>query len=225
MLLIIVVEVFTMFRTWLAGLIILLNSSLVLADELKIVVVGLFSGQAVVEINQKQHLLKVGKTSPEGVTLISATSQSAVLEVNGEQKKYLLGSHIGTNFTPPPEQPVVSLWPTNGMYLTPGTVNGYSVDFLVDTGASSIALNAATAKRLSIDYIKSRPVAVKTASGISKAYPVKLDIVQVGDIKLHNVEAMVLDGAEPSRALLGMTFLGQLDMQRSGERMDLKKKF
>jgi aspartyl protease family protein len=214
-----------MFKAWLASVIILLNVSVVSADELRVVVVGLFSGQAVIEINNTQRLLKAGKTSPEGVTLISANSQSAVLEIDGVQKTYLLGSHIGTNFGPAPEQVTVSLWPTNGMYLTPGTVNGYSVDFLVDTGASSIALNAATAKRLSIDYIKSRPVAVKTASGISKAYPVKLDIVQVGDIKLHNVEAMVLDGAEPSRALLGMTFLGQLDMQRSGERMDLKKKF
>lgn len=214
-----------MFRTWLAGLIILLNTSLVYADELKIVVVGLFSGQAVIEINQKQRLLKVGKTSPEGVTLISATSQNAVLEFNGVQKKYLLGSHIGSNFTPPPEQPVVSLWPTNGMYLTPGTVNGYSVDFLVDTGASAIAINAATAKRLGLDYINNSPVGVKTASGITHAYPIKLDEVQVGDIKLLNVQAMVIDGPEPSRALLGMTFLGQLDMQRSGERMDLKKKF
>jgi aspartyl protease family protein len=214
-----------MAKIWLVGIIILLNTSLVWSDELKIVVVGLFSGQAVIEINNTQRLLKAGKTSPEGVTLISATSQSAVLEIDGVQKKYLLGSHIGTNFGPAPEETVVSLWPTNGMYLTPGTINGYSVDFLVDTGASSIALNAATAKRLNIDYIKSRPVAVKTASGIVKAYPVKLDLVQVGDIKLHNVEAVVLDGAEPSRALLGMTFLGQLDMHRNGERMDLKKKF
>jgi len=214
-----------MIKTWLAGIIILLNTSLVWSDELKVVVVGLFSGQAVIEINNTQRLLKAGKTSPEGVTLISATSQSAVLEIEGVQKKYLLGSHIGTNFGPGPEETVVSLWPTNGMYLTPGTVNGYSVDFLVDTGASSIALNAATAKRLNIDYINKRPRAVKTASGITKAYPVMLDLVQVGDIKLHNVEAMVLDGAEPSRALLGMTFLGQLDMHRKGERMDLKKKF
>lgn len=214
-----------MFKAWLAGIIILLNVSSVLADDLQVVVVGLFSGQAVIEINNTQRLLKAGKTSPEGVTLISATSQSAVLEIEGVQKKYLLGSHIGTNFGPGPAETVVSLWPTNGMYLTPGTVNGYSVDFLVDTGASSIALNAATAKRLNIDYLNKRPRAVKTASGISKAYPVMLDLVQVGDIKLHNVEAMVLDGAEPSRALLGMTFLGQLDMHRNGERMDLKKKF
>ncbi|OUR73629.1 clan AA aspartic protease [Methylophaga sp. 41_12_T18] len=212
-------------KIWFSALIILLNTSLSWADDLKIVVVGLFSQQAVIEINKQQRLLKVGQTSPEGVTLISATSSKAVLEIKGKQQEYTLGEHIGGQFTPPPAQPVVSLWPTNGMYLTPGTVNGFSVDFLVDTGASAIAINAATAKRLGLDYKSSTPVGVKTASGITLAYPVKLDVVQVGEIKLYNVQAMVLDGAEPSRALLGMTFLGQLDMQRSGLRMDLKQKF
>ena len=53
----------------------------------------------------------------------------------------------------------------------------------------------------------------------------KLDQVQVGDIKLYNIEAVVIDGDEPQIALLGMTFLGQLDMQQVDQRMELKKKF
>ncbi|MFW5451586.1 MAG: TIGR02281 family clan AA aspartic protease [Methylophagaceae bacterium] len=212
-------------KAWIAGLIILLNSAVVWSDALNIMVVGLFSGQAVLTINNKQRLLKVGKTSPEGVTLISATSQKAILEVGGVQKEYLLGSQIGGNFGPPPTQTVVSLWPTNGMYLTPGSINGFSVNFLVDTGASAIALNIATAKRLGLNYLNGQRIGVKTASGRSGAYAVTLDQVQVGDIKLYNVKAMVLDGAEPAVALLGMTFLGQLDMQRTGEKMELKKKF
>ena len=52
-----------------------------------------------------------------------------------------------------------------------------------------------------------------------------LGLVQLGEIKLHNVSAMVLDGLEPVRELLGMSFLGQLDMQKIGERMDFKQKF
>lgn len=212
-------------KAWIVALIILLNTQVVWSDGLNIVVVGLFSDQAVVQVNAKQRLLKVGDTSPEGVKLISASSQNAVLEVAGIRKTYLLGSQVGTNFSPPPAQPVVSLWPTNGMYLTPGSVNGYSVDFLVDTGASAIALNAATAKRLGLDYLNGQKVGVKTASGISMAYQVSLDQVQVGEIILYNVAAMVLDGPEPERALLGMTFLGQLEMVRKDQRLDLKKKF
>lgn len=210
---------------WIVGLIILLNSSLVWSETLNIVVEGLFSNKAVLKINENQRLLKAGSTSPEGVKLISATSMSAIIEVKGVQNKYFLGSHIGGHYAAAAEQPVVSIWPINGMYLTTGSVNGYSVDFLVDTGASAIALNAATASRLGVDYTNAPAGRVKTASGVEKAYRVSLDLVQVGDIKLHNIEALVLEGSQPERALLGMTFLGQLEIMRTDQRMDLKKKY
>ena len=214
-------------KKWIVGLIILLNTSLAWSNSnvLNIVVVGLFSDQAVVEINKKQRLLKIGIASPEGVTLISANSRRAILEKDGIVETYQLGTRISTDFSPPVEQTVVSLWPTNGMYTTVGSVNGYSVDFLVDTGASAIALNAATAKRLDLDYLSGRKVGVKTASGIEIAYHVILDEVQIGEIKLYNIRAMVLDGEQPEIALLGMTFLDQLNIERKDQRMDLKKKF
>lgn len=214
-----------MSKRWILGLIILLNTSSAWSDVLNIVVVGLFRDQAVIEINHVQRSLKVGEQSPEGIILISADSQGAVLEKNGIQKDYLLGTQISADFSPPVAQTVVSLWPTNGMYQTAGSVNGYSVDFLVDTGASAIALNAATADRLGLDFRSGKRIGVKTASGISSAYNVMLDSVQVGEITLHNIRAMVLDGKEPERALLGMTFLSQLEIQRKDQRMDLKKRF
>jgi len=214
-----------MVKYWFAALIILLNSITALANELDIVVVGLFAGQAVVEVNKQQHLLKVGKTSPEGVKLIAANSREAVLEINGKRQTYLLGDHIGSNYTPAPEQPKVSLWPTNGMYQTTGTVNGYSVDFLVDTGATTIAINAATARRLGIDFYRGQKIGVRTASGNDVGYRVQLDYVQLEEIKLYNIPAVVIDGPEPSTALLGMSFLGQLDLQHNGERLDLQQKY
>lgn len=171
-------------KAWITALIILLNTSLAWSNSnvLDIVVVGLFSDQAVVEINKKQRLLKVGKMSPEGVTLISANSRQAVLEKDGVTKTYQLGTRISTDFTPPVEQAVVSLWPTNGMYMTAGSVNGYSVDFLVDTGASAIALNATTAQRLDLDYLSGKKVGVKTASGIEVAYHVIFDVVFIQNL-------------------------------------------
>lgn len=214
-----------MIKYWFTAFIILLNSFLVSAEDLDILVVGLFANQAVVEVNGQQHLLKVGKSTPEGVKLIAANSTEAVLEVNGKQQTYPLGNRIGSHFTPAPEQPEVSLWPTNGMYLTPGTVNGYSVDFLVDTGATTVALNAATAKRLGLDYYRGEQIGIRTASGYDVGYKVTLDVVQIEEIKLYNVAAIVIDGPEPATALLGMSFLGQLDMQHNGERLDLRQKY
>ncbi|MDB2705688.1 TIGR02281 family clan AA aspartic protease [Pseudomonadota bacterium] len=214
-----------MIKRWIIGLIILLNASYAWSDVLNIMVVGLFRDHAVLVVDHVQRSLKVGEQSPEGITLISASSHGAVLEKNGIEKDYLLGTQISADYSPPVAQTVVSLWPTNGMYITTGSVNGYSVDFLVDTGASAIALNVATADRLGIDFRKGNKFGVKTASGFDTAYDITLDSVQIGDIKLYNIRAMVLDGAEPERALLGMTFLNQIEIQRKDQRMDLKKKF
>ncbi|WP_292438261.1 TIGR02281 family clan AA aspartic protease [Methylophaga sp.] len=214
-----------MTKYWFTALIILLNSLAAAAEELDILVVGLFADKAVVEVNGERHLLKVGKSTPEGIKLIAANSSEAVLEIKGERQTFPLGDRISTQFSPPPEQPQVSLWPTDGMYLTTGTVNGYTVDFLVDTGAFSVALNAATAERLGIDFYRGEQVGVRTASGTGFGYKVTLDYVQIDDIKVYNVGAVVLDGPEPSTALLGMTFLGQLDIEHNGERLDLRQKY
>ena len=214
-----------MYKIWIVGLIILLNTSVAWSENVSVVVVGLFNDQAVVLINKEQYLLRRGKTSPEGVKLISATSKKAVLEINGVKQTYKLGQHISSNFSSTTAQAEVNLWPTNGMYLTAGSVNGFSVDFLVDTGASAIALNAATAERVGLDYLEAKKIGIKTASGTEIGYEVTLDSVQIGDITLNNVRAMVLDGAEPERALLGMTFLNELEMIRTGEKMNLKQKY
>ncbi len=214
-----------MMKAWIAGIIILCIGQSVSAQTLNIVIVGLFSDQAVVEINKKRRLLKVGETSPEGVTLVAANSRHAILEKDGVTRQYELGTRINANFSPPDTHRVLSIWPTHGMYLTPGSINGYSVDFLVDTGASAVAINAVTAKRIGLDYEQGKRIGVKTASGIEIAYHVILDKVQVGDIVLHNIRAMVLPGAQPEKVLLGMSFLSQLDIQRQDQRMDLRKKF
>lgn len=214
-----------MTKYWFSALIILLNSFSASAEDLDILVVGLFADKAVVEVNGEQHLLKVGQSTPEGVKLVAANSREAVLRINGQQQTYPLGDRIGSHFTPAPEQPKVSLWPTGGMYQTTGTVNGYSVDFLVDTGAFTVALNAATAKRLGLDYYRGEQVGIRTASGYDVGYKVTLDYIQIDEIKVYNVAAVVIDGPEPETALLGMSFLGQLDIQHNGERLDLQQKY
>ena len=63
-----------------------------------IIVLGLFKNKAMVEIDGKRRTLKIGKVSPEGVTLISADSEIAILDIAGEQKEFKLGRHIGANF-------------------------------------------------------------------------------------------------------------------------------
>jgi aspartyl protease family protein len=206
-------------------LIILFFSIQAWAEARDILVVGLFSNQAVIEVDGKQHFLKVGQSTPDGIKLISANSQEAILEVDGAQQSFPLGSRVSTNFSAPTEKPTVSLWPTNGMYRTTGVVNGFSVDFLVDTGAFTVALNGATARRLGLDFYRGERIPITTASGYDMGYKITLDSIQIEGIKLYNVAGVVIDGPEPRVALLGMSFLGQLDIRHSGDKMELRQKY
>ena len=115
----------------------------------KISVLGLFKDKAIINVDGKQRVLKVGEPSPEGIVLISANSEEAVMEVDGETASYRLGSHIGTIYDKPAEGPVVQIWPDSyGMYNIIGNINSYPVTFLVDTGATLIAINKNEARRL-----------------------------------------------------------------------------
>jgi aspartyl protease family protein len=190
-------------------------------------VLGLFKDRAVIQVGAQQRLLRAGETSPEGVTLISASPREAVLEVAGERGTYALGSRISTAFASAEDRgPAVQLWPgTDGMYTASGSINGLPVTFLVDTGATKVALNANLAKRLGIDYrVVGKPSMAATASGVVQSYDVVLQRVTVGEIELSGIEAGVIDGPHPREALLGMSFLQRLDMTRKGRLLELRKR-
>lgn len=192
----------------------------------RITVVGLFKDTAIVLIDGKRRTLRSGETSPEGVTLVSANSTEAVLEIDGERKRYGLGGRIGGRFAKP-EQTTVRIWPTpSRMYLVSGSINAYPVDFVVDTGATLVSLSAREARRLGIDYrVVGRPGRSSTASGIETVYMVNLQRVRVGDIELRDVPAAVHEGDFPSQTLLGMSFLGRLEMHQDGEVLELSTKY
>ncbi len=188
-------------------------------------ILALFSGKAVVQLDGRQRLLRAGQTSPEGVRLVSANARKAVLEINGKRGTYTLGSHISSSYAAPGGRELsVQIWPdARGMYTILGSINGFPVRFLVDTGATAIAMNAAQARRLGIDYrVVGEPGLASTASGVVKSYGVMLDRVNVGDIQLRNVRAGVIDGNHPEMVLLGMTFLGRVEMARKGQMLELK---
>ncbi len=209
----------------LVSLLMLIMASTAALAVSNVTVLGLFKDKAVVVIDSKQRTLSVGQTSPEGVTLISANSNNAVLEIAGKRNTYPLGSQVNTNFTAPTQTTVQLYRDPQGMYASSGSINGQPVNFLVDTGATLVSMNSNDAKRLGIDFRLGEQGVVTTASGVETAYQVKLNKVKVGDIELHDINAVVLDGPSPPIVLLGMSFLGQLEMQNKGQVMELRKKY
>ena len=186
---------------------------------------ALLGKKAVVQIDGVRRTLSIGKPSPEGVVLISVSKNGTKLKVDGEVKDYVLGTSVSMNYAVPESLEEKVFADDRGMFLQTGTINGRSVEFLVDTGATSIAMNTTQAKRLGIRYrIDGKASSVSTASGFVKAYEVKLKTVSLGSIKQRNIRAMVIDGKHPGPILLGMTFLSNLKVDTQGSVMTLIKR-
>jgi len=195
------------------------------AESVEIEVVGLFKGAAVVAVNGQQHMLKVGQTSLEGVLLVSADSEKAVVTLNGESRTIYLSGKVASEFEQP-KQTTVSIQRNNaGQYTVGGSINGRTVRFLVDTGANIVALSSVEAKRLGLDLEQGKQMQAITAAGVVYSHRVMLDSVQVGGISARNVDAAVLPGDYPPDVLLGMTFLERVVMREEKDVLMLINKF
>ncbi len=196
------------------------------AEISHIEVMALFKNKAMVSINDEQHLLKVGESTMLGVKLIEASSKYAVLEVNGERSKYSLGNRVRASYSDAVKKKVQIYRDGNSMFRTVGSINGYPVDFLVDTGASDVALNSALAKRLGLQYkLKGEKTIVSTASGKALAYSISLDQVKIGEIMLRNIDAVIIEGNNPTTPLLGMSYLGRLKLNNEDQYLELEEKY
>ena len=193
--------------------------------DLEIDVLGLFKGSAMLSIGGDETLLKEGQSSEHGVLLIKADSKGALIEFAGSQHELDLSSRIATRFSRPKASTVTILLNASGQYKTRGSVNGRSVEFLVDTGANVIAMNSQVASSLGVDMSNAVPIQVTTASGQNISQLVQLDEVKVGNIRVSNVRAAVLQGAYPVDILLGMSFLQDVKIEESAGVMQLTGKF
>jgi aspartyl protease family protein len=193
-----------------------------------IAVSALFNGKAVVTVDGgRPRTLNVGQVTPEGVKLVSATSEAAVIEYEGRRQTLSTGSgtRIGGGAPAASSGQAILKADERGHFYAQGFINGSIVRFLVDTGATTVAFSIGEARRLGIDYRSGTRSTGRTANGIVVSYGIKLDTVRIGDITLQNIDAHVLEGTGPSDVLLGMSFLNRTQMQRDGDTLVLVKRF
>ena len=186
---------------------------------------GLFPGKALLTINGgSPRIVAVGVGTNEGVKVVSIEGETATLEVDGKKRILRVGQNVAAQPSGSGPAKVVLTADSAGHFLTTGNINGSSVQFIVDTGASMISLGAGDASRIGIDASKGQRGIANTANGQTVVLRVKLDTVRVGEIVLNNVDALVHQQDMPY-ALLGMSFLNRMEMQRDGDTMTLKKRY
>jgi len=130
-------------------------------------------------------------------------NQNIVTTVNGYQKEIVLQRN------------------SYGHYVSSGTINGHRVTFLLDTGASDIAIPESIANR--IELSKGRAIVVKTANGNTRAYRTRLDSVAVGEIKLYDLSATILPNITGDEILLGMNFLKHFEIIQKGRSLTIRQ--
>ena len=186
-------------------------------------VVGLFKDKAMVSIDGSQPRLIAAGQTVQGVKLLSANSESAAFEVEGKQRSLAMGQSFAA--TAGGSKPTVKLGAdSQGHFISMGAVNGNSVTFLLDTGASVVTLSASEASRMGINYKAGQMVGASTANGVIPAWRVTFNNVRLGNISLNQVEGIVVETSMPA-ALLGMSFLNRTDMQREGQIMTLTQRY
>lgn len=213
-------------RTFIAAFFLLggLGAQVQAAPQVK--VEGLFKGAAVLDINGQQVMLKKGRSHESGVTLIDASARSAVVEIAGQRHELGLHMAIGGSYQQADLTQVVIRKNDYNQYKVNGSINGASVGFLVDTGATTVAMNEIQARSLGLQYkLNGTESRVVTASGVATSWVITLNSVKVGEISVPNVKAVVIEGAYPQDVLLGMSYLEYVKIQEHNSVLMLEKKF
>jgi aspartyl protease family protein len=187
-------------------------------------VIGLFKDKAIVSVDGGPPKTLSAGQKLSGAKLISATSESALVEVDGKRRTLSMGQSFASSANASQKPTVILSADSSGHYFTQGAINGTPISFLLDTGATSVAIGAQDAKRMNINYAQTAPVPVGTAAGIQKAWKVTFNTVKVGGITLNQVEGFVVE-ADINPALLGMSFLNRTDMKREGLTMTLVQRY
>ncbi len=196
------------------------------AQAVDVSVVAMFPGKAMLVIDKgKPRTLRAGETFG-GVTLISSNSEEAVVSINGKQQRLHIGEGVYSALSVQSEHATVVLAADKaGHFISSGSINGSSVRFLVDTGATMVAMSVDEARRAGVNYLAGERGYSQTANGVAPVYKVKLAQVTLGDITLRDIDGMVQENGAFPIVLLGMSFLGKLEMRREGSSMTLVKRY
>ena len=198
-----------------------------LAQAQSVTLTGTIGSRAILIVNGgAPKTLAIGE-SFQGVKLVSLQGEQATVEAEGKRVALRMDTPVSIGGGGPAGgggTRIVLPASSGGHFMAQGAINGRSVNFMLDTGATTIALSAADAQRIGLDFSKGQPVRMNTANGVSQGYRVKLGSVRVGDVEVYDVDAIVSPEPMPY-ILLGNSFISRFSMRRDADQMVLEKRF
>ncbi|WP_019561967.1 MULTISPECIES: retropepsin-like aspartic protease [Caldimonas] len=164
----------------------------------------------------------------QGVKVLSVSPTETVVDVAGQRRTVVLGAapvSLGSASAAEGRgSRIVLSASSGGHFRAQGSINGRVAQFLVDTGATTVALDRAQAQRLGVDLGQAAPTQVQTANGVTVAHRVTLGSLRVGDVELREVEALVVPHELPY-VLLGNSFLSRFQMKRENDQLVLERRY
>lgn len=166
--------------------------------------------------------------SVRGVKLLALEDGRATVEFGGRRQVLVLGASPGrigdgTAAAGAGRKIVLASGP-GGHFVTQGSINGQATQFLVDTGATTVAIAQIEAERMGLKFREGRRVMTQTANGTVPAHLLQLASVRVGEVEVRNVDAIILPG-NMSHVLLGNSFLTRFQMRRENDVMTLELRY
>lgn len=160
----------------------------------------------------------------KGVLVLAVGRDEATVEVQGARRVLRLGeAPVSVGRRSGTARRVVLMADSRGHFVNTGAINGRTMQYMVDTGATTVAIGRADADRMGLKYENGQPVRMDTANGVTQGWRMRLDSVRIGDVEVLGVDAVVTPQAMPY-VLLGNNFLSAFQMTRTNEQMVLEKR-
>jgi len=188
---------------------------------------GMLGSRALLIVNGSAPRSVAPGETHMGVKVLTTLGDQATVEIDGRRHTLRVGdapATVGGPVTPTRGHRIVLPVTTGGHFITAGAINGRPVNFMVDTGASNVAIGTMEAQRLGIDYRKGRQGQTSTANGVVPNWRVRLASVRIGDVEVYDVDASVLPTSMPY-VLLGNSFLGRFDLKRTNDQLVLDRRY
>lgn len=184
---------------------------------------GSLGSKALLVIDGVPRTVAVG-ASADGVRLVSLADGRAVVDIAGRRQTLVLGGSQVMVGHPGKGGRIVLSAGDGGHYITAGQINGTTVQFMVDTGATSVAMTVAEANRIGLNYQQGQRIMLATANGNVPAHVVRLNSVRIGEVEVSGVDAVVAPREMPY-ILLGNSFLSRFQLKTENNVLTLERRF